>query len=80
MAGTDHLITLNTRARWVLFFEPSPFFFKKGVDMDIGKAIDDICQRSFIAETHPAKPEKWNNLKLIQYSIDGHVRFEMLEL
>jgi len=47
---------------------------------NIGNAIADICQRSYIAETHPAKPEKWNNLKVVQYSIeDGSVNFEMLE-
>lgn len=47
---------------------------------NIGETIIDICQRSFIAETHPAKPEKWNNLKVVQYSIeDDAIRFEILE-
>lgn len=31
---TGYLTTQNPRARWVVFFEPSPHFFKKGVDMD----------------------------------------------
>ena len=47
---------------------------------NIGNAIADICQRSYIVETHPAKPERWNNLKVVQYSVEGGaVRFEMLE-
>ena len=34
VAKKDYLTTHDTRARWVVFFEPSPYFFKKGVDMD----------------------------------------------
>ena len=31
---TDYLTTEDTRARWVCLFAPSPFFFRKGADMD----------------------------------------------
>ena len=30
----DYLTTADTRARWVCFFLPAPFLFRKGVDMD----------------------------------------------
>ena len=30
----DYMTTEDTRARWVVFFEPSPYFFTKGADMD----------------------------------------------
>lgn len=34
-AGMDQVLTTpSTRARWVLFFKHSPYFFKKGADMD----------------------------------------------
>lgn len=29
-----YLTTSSTQARWVILFEPCPYFFKKGVDMD----------------------------------------------
>lgn len=45
-----------------------------------GEIFTDICQRSYIASTHPAKPEKWNNLKKIKYSIDDNkVIFSQIE-
>ena len=48
---------------------------------NIGDAIADICQRSYIAETHPAKPGKWSNLKVVRYFIeDGAVKFEIHEI
>lgn len=47
---------------------------------DIRPIIADICQRSFIAETHPAKPEKWADLKIVKYSIDENVHFELYSI
>ena len=48
---------------------------------NIDESIEDICQRSYIAETHPAKPEKWNNIKIVQYFIEENaVRFEIHEI
>ncbi len=46
----------------------------------INDAIADVCQRSFIAETHPAKPEKWNNIKLIRYTINDRIEFQLVEI
>lgn len=47
----------------------------------INATIEDICQRSFIAETHPAKPERWNNIKIVHYTIDDNqVHFKMSDI
>lgn len=43
---------------------------------DIASIISDKCQRDFIVETHPVKTEKWNNLKVLKYSIDADVQFD----
>lgn len=50
------------------------------VARDISSAINDVCQRSFITETHPVHPEKWNNIKIVKYRIDERIRFELYEL
>lgn len=42
---------------------------------NIDNIISSKCQRDFIVETHPVKTEKWNNLKLLKYTIDTHVNF-----
>ncbi len=46
----------------------------------IRESMDNICQRSFITETHPVKPEQWHGVKLVKYTLDGNVRFEMVGL
>ena len=44
------------------------------------KSKEEICQRSFIKETHPAKPEKWNNLSIVTYTLDDNsITFEKVE-
>lgn len=47
---------------------------------NIGKIMEDVCQRSFIVETHPAKSQKWCDLKLVKYFVDEKVHFEIFEL
>lgn len=34
LPGEEYLTTKDSKARWVCFFTPSPYFFKQGVDMD----------------------------------------------
>ncbi len=46
----------------------------------INKAIENACQRSFILETHPVKPVKWNNLKVVSYNLNDGVSFEIVSL
>ncbi len=46
---------------------------------DIRNIRDDVCQRAFIASTHPAKPKKWNDLHLVRYDITDHVSFERID-
>ena len=46
---------------------------------NIGRVIEESCQRSYIAETHPVKPMKWNDIKIVQYSLDDGVSFEVIE-
>ena len=46
---------------------------------DIRNIREDVCQRAFIASTHPAKPEKWNDLHLVRYDITDHVSFERID-
>lgn len=45
---------------------------------NIQELVSEICQRSFIAETHPAKPMRWNGLKLIKYTLGSSIVFENL--
>lgn len=47
---------------------------------NIEKIMEDVCQRSFIVETHPAKSKKWCDLRIVKYSVDKEVQFEILEL
>ena len=46
---------------------------------NISNIKDDICQRAFIASTHPAKPERWNDVHLVTYKIDDTISFEKIE-
>ena len=46
---------------------------------DIDRVKEDVCQRSFIASTHPVKPEKWTALHLIRYDITDSVSFERID-
>lgn len=47
---------------------------------NISDLQQDICQRAFIASTHPAKPEKWSALHLVKYVIDTNsVSFSSFE-
>lgn len=46
---------------------------------NIDAIIADKCQRDYIVETHPVKTEKWNNLKVIKYSIGTNVEFTKVE-
>lgn len=49
-----------------------------GIIRNIDTIIPEKCQRDFIVETHPVKTKKWNALKLIKYTIDTTVKFEVL--
>lgn len=46
----------------------------------INEALQEVCQRSFILETHPVVPGKWNNLNLVSYSLDGTPSFNRIEI
>ena len=46
----------------------------------INEVIQEVCQRSFILETHPVLPGKWNDLNIVCYSLDGNTSFERVEL
>ena len=46
---------------------------------NIDTIIADKCQRDYIVETHPVKTQKWNNLKVIKYSIGTNVEFTKVE-
>jgi hypothetical protein len=40
---------------------------------------EEICQRQYIASTHPATPERWNDLHLIKYELaDNDIVFSEL--
>lgn len=45
----------------------------------VREVMSDTCQRTFIAETHPVKPKKWNRVTLVKYFLDESVRFEAFE-
>ena len=46
----------------------------------IADAVQEICQRSFILETHPVVSGKWNDLNIVCYSLDGGASFNKVEL
>ena len=41
--------------------------------------MKEYCQRSFISETHPVKTEKWDNLKIVTYSRNPDISFQVLQ-
>ena len=45
-----------------------------GTVRNINEIISSVCERSFIIESHPAKPSKWNNIKIIVYSFNRALR------
>ena len=48
---------------------------------NIHEILSQTCERSYIIESHPAKPKKWNSFKIITYKIDKvfcNVSFELL--
>ncbi len=46
---------------------------------DILNVIQEVCQRSYIQETHPVCPCTWNDLTAVTYSLDGDISFIDLE-
>lgn len=45
---------------------------------DIESVIEDIGHRSYIAESHPVRTEKWNDLHLVKYTLSDTVTFERI--
>ena len=41
-----------------------------GIVRNTAQAKQDVCQRSYIASTHPVVQKKWTNVKFIQYQIE----------
>ena len=43
-------------------------------------SFQDICQRTYISESHPPKQQKWSNVRLIKHTITSTVEFEHIVL
>lgn len=49
-----------------------------GIVRNTAQAKQDVCQRSYIASTHPVVQKKWTNVKFIQYQIEkGDISFSL---
>lgn len=52
-----------------------------GIVRNTAQAKQDVCQRSYIASTHPVVQKKWTNVKFIQYQIEkGDISFSLNDL
>ena len=52
-----------------------------GIVRNTAQAKQDVCQRSYIASTHPEEKKKWTNVKFIQYQIEeDDISFSLDEL
>ena len=52
-----------------------------GIVRNTAQAKQDVCQRSYIASTHPVVQKKWTNVKFIQYQIEkGDIFFSLNDL